>query len=177
VWLPDWPDRPDRRAGLLPGPAYPAGWLCRASEACPVVRITKTSEAVCAQDAVSEYCRRPGGASVAPITERDCPGRPASAELARNTDSALTAAGVRPVGSLAGSSACCRRIDRIRGVHVAGHNAKWGIGAIPKPDLVSGISFNSIEPAPATVAYKPARPSCARSQTCRGLASFRPTSR
>ena len=39
--------------------------------ACPAIRITKTSEAVCMQDAVMECRRRPGAASVAPITERD----------------------------------------------------------------------------------------------------------
>jgi hypothetical protein len=39
--------------------------------ACPAIRITKISEAVCMQDAVSECRRRPGVASVAPITERD----------------------------------------------------------------------------------------------------------
>ena len=38
--------------------------------ACPAVRVTKISEAVCVQDAVSECRRRPGVASVAPITER-----------------------------------------------------------------------------------------------------------
>ena len=39
--------------------------------ACPAIRIMKTSEAVCMQDAVSDCRRRPGAASVAPITKRD----------------------------------------------------------------------------------------------------------
>ena len=44
--------------------------------ACPAIRITKISEAVYFQDAVSECRRRQGAASLAPITERDCLGRP-----------------------------------------------------------------------------------------------------